>query len=130
MYAIFLLALLADVALSQVLVPVGGGESADRLMLSAAGPLVGSARVVAPLRVDRSLRNVGRLKSYRLAASGLARIFAGEGRRSTGSDRCAPLILAGLLAGPEIAFDSLVAPPFGTSTQAPGIFAHTSSPAP
>ena len=126
MYAIFLLALLADVALSQVLVPVGG-ESADRLMLSAAGPLVGSARVVAPLRVDRSLRSIGRLKSYRLAASGLARIFAGEGRRSSGS---APLMLAGSVAGPEIEFDSPVAPTLDASSHTPGIFAHTASPAP
>ena len=130
MYAIFLLALLADVALSQVLVPVGG-ESADRLILSAAGPLgVGPVRVTDPLRVDRSLRSIGRLKSYRLAASGLARIFAGEGRRSTGSERSAPLLLAGLVAGPEIEFDTPLERPLESSSQALGIYAHTASPAP
>jgi hypothetical protein len=127
MFAIFLLALLADVARSHAPVAVGG-DPASGMILSAAtqfgvGPADGAQLV------RRSAAGVfpARFKSSGLTLSKWAGILA---RQSLPSDSPSPILLAALASGQDAEFGSrFVAPPLSAFPSLT-VFEHTGSPAP
>ncbi len=126
MYAFFLLALLADVARSQV--PASfGGESAGGSILSAAGQIRVSQAgevVLVSRRLDRASQPAVKFKGSSLTLSRLASLLAGQSGQ--------PALMV-LFAAP-FAFDtgSAAGPATGPATIPPsrGVFEHTGSPAP
>jgi len=126
MYAFFLLALLADMARSQV--PASfGGESAGGSILRAAGQIRVSQAgevVLVSRRLDRGQQTAVSFNGSSLTLSRLARLFSSQSNHST-------LML--LLAAPFTVDSSILFAQTTGSLSIPasrGIFEHTGSPAP
>jgi hypothetical protein len=129
MFAIFLLALLADVARSHAPIAVGG-DPASGMILSAAtqlgvGPADGAQFVRR--RAAGVFPAAACFKSRGLRLSKWARILA---RQSLPSDASGPILLAALASGQGAESGSrFVAPPLSAFPSLT-IFEHTGSPAP
>lgn len=129
MYAIFLLALLADVARAQVLTSVAD-ESAGGLILSVAGPLAAgvNAAAVAPGKAAGLPAEVVRSGGYRAALGRWVSVLRGETKPSRGSHT--PLLMAGLVCWPVGETGQIAARLPEQSPATPTIFEHIGSPAP
>jgi hypothetical protein len=123
MYAIFLLALLADVARSHLPLPVGA-DSTGGLILSAASQLQAGSNDGAVLvlrRSNGSFPAVVRFKGYSLALSGWAKIL---------SDQSTLAMLSTSASGPGAGTASPVLRLSQSTSPSRTIFEHTGSPAP
>jgi hypothetical protein len=138
MYAIFLLALLADVAWSQVPAVVGG-DSAGGLILSAAGQLrdgSGWEKGVDLRRSNRVFVQRPGFRSYRLTTSVWANVLSGHAWKlnpsdSVGmSDHAVAFVLACSVCGHSPGAGSWFASGFALDAPSPGVYEHLGSPAP
>lgn len=129
MYAIFLLALLADVARAQVLTSVAD-ESGGGLILSVAGPLAAgvNAAAVAPGKAAGLPAEVVRSGGYRAALGRWVSVLRGETKPSRGNQT--PLLMAGLVCWPVGETGQIAARLPEQSPASPTIFEHIGSPAP
>lgn len=129
MYAIFLLALLADVARAQVLTSVAD-ESAGGLILSVAGPLAAGAKAaaVAPGKVAGVPAEAVRSAGYRAALGRWVSVLRGETKPSRGG--ATPLLMAALVSWPVGETGQISARLPESSPASPTIFEHIGSPAP
>lgn len=129
MFAIFLLALLADVARSHAPVAVGG-DPASGMILSAAtqfgvGPADGAQFVRR--RAAGVFPAAARFKSGGLTLSKWARILT---RQSLPSDAPSPILLAALASGQDAESGSRFVAASLSALPALTVFEHTGSPAP
>jgi len=138
MYAIFLLALLADVSWSSV-PAAAAGDSSGGLMLSAAGQLrpgqVGGANPVRVRRRSNSLSGLSassvRSSSYRLTLSRWAKnILDRTSLDRSGLDRSNFVMLAAPLFAPDTNAGSAFIHIFLSAPSSPSIFEHSGCPAP
>ena len=126
MYAIFLLALLADVARSRVPAP-GGQDSIGGLILSAANQLrvaPDGGAALAVRRANSSFPAIPGFRSYRSALATWARSLSGQ---KMGTN---PIILAAMTPGTLAGFASAFVPTTEPVSPSLAIFKHTGSPAP
>jgi hypothetical protein len=129
MFAIFLLALLADVARSHAPVAVGG-DPASGMILSAATQLgvgPGDGAEFVRSRAAGVFPAAARFKSSGLRLSKWAGIL---GRQSLSSDSSSPILLAVLASGQDAGSGSRFVATHLSVFPALTIFEHTGSPAP
>jgi hypothetical protein len=126
MYAFFLLALLADVARSQVPASFGGDSGSGSIQSVARQIRVGPAGevVLVSRRADRLPLPVARNKAANFALAGWARILSAQVRQTT------PVMLAALCFEPESGLGSALAPDLRAAAPVRSVFEHTGSPAP
>jgi hypothetical protein len=132
MYAIFLLALLADVARAQVPASFGGDSGSDsiqsvarQIRVSPAGEVVlVSRRADGSSRSARLMLPVARNKAANFALAGWARILSAQVQQTT------PVMLAALSFGPECGLGTALSPDLRAAAPVRGVFEHTGSPAP
>jgi hypothetical protein len=126
MYAIFLLALLADVARSHLPLPVGS-DSTGGLILNAASQLqVGSAGNAVLRRSNGYFPPVASFKGYNFTLSRWAKILT---HQSTFVQPTLAMLSVSAL-GPSAGTGSSFTRPFQSASLSRTIFEHTGSPAP
>jgi hypothetical protein len=129
MYALFLLALLADVARSHALVAVSGDAGSGLIFRIASQPPMDAA-AVPPRRAGSSVVELVRYKGSRWALARWAEILRSEAKASRSLQTPNPLLLAALVAWPAQGADASAFQPLKPASPSLGIFEHTASPAP
>ena len=132
MYAIFLLAMLADGARARVLVSVVG-ESDGGLTLAVSGPMAAGSSagaLVAPRRTEGLPVEFARGSGIRATLERWASVLRGELKPSRGVHSSSPLLAATMVSWPVGDAGPVAVRAVGPRAAFPSIFEHIGSPAP
>jgi hypothetical protein len=132
MYAIFLLAMLADVARARVLVSVIG-DSDGGLTLAVSGPMAAGSSagaLVAPRRTEGLPVEFARGSGIRATLERWASVLRGELKPVRGTQTSSPMQLATMVSLPVGDGGPVAVRAVGPSAAFPAIFDHIGSPAP